>query len=257
MDSDAILLLPGNEEKGTGPLLTALNTAARVVWIMPRTNRAAPGGMVFHVLNRGVGRQRLFDKPADYAAFEEVLEETLDKLPMRICSYCLMPNHWHFVVWPEHDGDLAQFMQRLSVTHVTRWQKNRRRVGEGHVYQGRFKSFPVETNNYFYQVVRYVERNALRASLVERAEDWQWSSLWRRERGTVDQRRWLSAWPVSRPRRWVQHVNEPQTAAELEALRRCVARGQPFGSPGWIESTATQLGLESTLRDRGRPRKSN
>ena len=197
---------------------------------MPRASRSAPGGMVFHVLNRGVGRQRLFHKSADYMAFEEIIAETLDKVPMRICNYLLMPNHWHFVVWPEGDGDLAGFMQRLTVTHVTRWQKHRRRVGEGHVYQGRFKSFPVETDEHYYQVARYVERNALRAGLVERAEDWQWSSLWRRERGTAEQRRWLSVWPVAHPRSWVEHVNQPQTEAELESLRRCVTKGQPFGS---------------------------
>jgi putative transposase len=137
------------------------------------------------------GRQRLFDKPADYAAFEEVLEETLVKQPMRICSYCVMPNHWHLLLWPEFDGDLAPFMHRL--THVTRWQKHRRRVGEGHVCQGRFKSIPVEADDYFYPVARYVERNALRANLVNRAEAWQWSSLWRRKQGTADQRRLLGA----------------------------------------------------------------
>jgi len=212
--------------------------------------------MVFHVLNRGVGRQRLFDKPADDVTFEELVAETLDKVAMRICAYCLMPNHWHFVLWPEHDGDLAAFMQRLTVTHVTRWQKHRRRVGEGHVYQGRFKSFPVQTDDDFYQVVRYAERNALRAHLVERAEDWQWSSLWRREHGTPDDRRWLSTWPLSRPREWLKQVNEPQTEAELEALCRSVTRGQPFGSPQWTEATAKQLGLESTSRTRGRPKKS-
>ena len=211
--------------------------------------------MVFHVLNRVVGRQRLFHKPADYSVFEEIIAETLDKVSMRICSYILMPTHWHLVLWPEGDGDLAAFMQRLTVTHVARWQKHRRRVGEGHVYQGRFKSFPVESNDYYYQVARYVERNALRAGWVERADDWQWSSLWRREHGTVDQRRWLSAWPLRQPRRWVELVNQPQTAAELESLRRCVVRGQPFGSSSWIEQTAKQLGLESTLRTRGRPRK--
>ena len=138
------------------------------------------------------------------------------KVSMRICSYLLMPNHWHFVLWPEGDGDLAVFMQRLTVTHVTRWQKHRRRVGEGHVYQGRFKSFPVETEDYYYQVARYVERNALRAGMVERAEDWQCSSLWRREHRTSDQSRRLTPWPVTQPRSWVEHVNQPQTEAELE-----------------------------------------
>lgn len=210
--------------------------------------------MVFHVLNRGVGRQRLFDKRADYVAFEEVLDETLSKVPMRICNYCIMPNHWHFILWPEHDGDLAAFMQRLTVTHVTRWQKHRRLVGEGHVYQGRFKSFPIETSDYFYQVARYVERNALRANLVSRAEDWEWSSLWCHGQGATDQRRRLSTWPLPRPRDWLQHVNRPQTEAEVEAIRRSVARGQPFGAERWIEQVVTQLGLESTLRPRGRPK---
>ena len=223
--------------------------------IMPRTNRLLPGGMLFHVLNRGVGRQRLFHKAADYLSFEELIAETLEKSPMRICSYCLMPNHWHFVLWPEHDTDLAAFMQRLTVTHVTRWQKHRKCVGEGHVYQGRFKSFPIESNDYFYQVARYVERNALRANLVDHAEDWQWSSLWRRERGTAAQKEWLSRWPIPLPRRWLDYVNEPQTETELEALRRCGKRGQPFGGADWVASTAKNLGLESTLRSRGRPRK--
>ena len=126
---------------------------------MPRTSRVAPGGMVFHVLNRGVGRRQLFGKDRDFEAFLDVVQEVLKKSPMRICGYCLMPNHWHFVLWPEKDGDLAAFMQRLTVTHVTRWQKHRKVVGEGHVYQGRYKSFPVQTDEYYYRLLRYVERD--------------------------------------------------------------------------------------------------
>ncbi len=122
--------------------------------------------MVFHVLNRGVGRMRIFDDDGAFAAFERVMEETLEIQPMRICAYCLMPNHWHLVLWPQNDGDLAAFMQRLTNTHVQRWQQHKQLVGTGHVYQARYKSFPVETDEYFYQVLRYVERNALRANLV-------------------------------------------------------------------------------------------
>ena len=222
---------------------------------MPRKSRVAPGGMVFHVLNRGVGRRRIFDKDADYAAFEDILAETLEKCPMRICGYCLMPNHWHFVMWPEGNDDLGVFMQRLCVTHVTRWQKHRHVVGEGHLYQARFKSFPVETEDYFYQLLRYVERNALRANLCQRAEDWRWGSLWRRVHGTPEQRALLSDWPIPRPRQWVEHVNRPQTDAEETAIRMSVVRGQPLGSPTWVQKAAKALGLESTLRPRGRPRK--
>ena len=129
---------------------------------------------------------RLFLKDADFEAFERAIVKTLESRPMRICSYCLMSNPWHFVLWPERDGDLGAFMQKLTITHVRNWQENRRRVGYGHLYQGRYKSFPVESDDHFYQVVRYVERNALRAEMVPRAEDWRWSSLWRHVHGAPE-----------------------------------------------------------------------
>jgi putative transposase len=100
--------------------------------------------MVFHVLNRGVGRMQLFDKAGDFQAFERVLKETCDDSPMGICAYALMPNHWHLLLWPDRDGDLATFLQRLTITYVRRWQEHRHDVGLGHVYQGRYKSFPDE-----------------------------------------------------------------------------------------------------------------
>jgi putative transposase len=210
--------------------------------------------MVFHVLNRGVGRRRLFTKPTDYEAFEEIIAETLEKRPPRIRACCLMPNHWQFVPWLERNDDLATFMQRLTVTHVTRRRKHRGGVGGGHVHQGRFKSFPVETDDHFYQFLRYVERNALRAGLCRQAEEWRWGSVWRRIHGTLEQRRLLSGWPLPQPRQWIEHVNRPQGEAELDAIRRCVARGQPQGSAPCTEQSAREPRLESTLRSRGRPR---
>lgn len=222
---------------------------------MPRGKRVALGGYVYHVLNRGVGRRRLFDKPADYEAFERLLEDTLASRPMRVCGFCLLPNHWHLVLWPEKDGQLAAFMQRLTITHVTRWQQHRHKVGEGHLYQGRFKSFPVAADEHFYQVLRYVERNALRAGLSEQAESWRWGSLWRRIHGTAEQRALLAPWPITKPRDWLAHVNEPQHEVEMQAIRNCVRRGQPLGTDAWVRSTAERLGLGATLRARGRPRR--
>jgi len=210
---------------------------------------------VFHVLNRGVGRMRLFEKDADYEAFERVLIETLSLRPMRLLAYCVIPNHWHMVVWPRGDGDLASFMQRLSITHARRWQEHRRLVGTGHIYQGRYKSFPVQTDEHFLTVCRYVERNPLRARLVTRAEAWRWSSLWRRRRGAAQTRELLSDWPVDRPARWTARVNAAETAEELDQLRLSVARGKPFGNPTWTQRTIARLGLESSIRPRGRPRK--
>ena len=211
--------------------------------------------MLFHVLNRGVGRMRLFLKDADFEAFERILARTLESRPMRIVAYTLMPNHWHLVLWPRRDGELGAFMQKLTITHVRNWQENRRRVGYGHLYQGRYKSFPIQGDDHFYQVVRYVERNPLRARLVDRADHWRWGSLWRRTHGTADDGMILSRWPLPLPREWLQWVNRSQRESQLRAIRQSVARGQPFGEELWVRRTARRLGLESTLRPRGRPRK--
>jgi putative transposase len=127
--------------------------------------------MVFHVLNRANNRDEMLERDEDYLAFLRVLGDTLQKKPMRILAYCLMPNHWHLLLWPERDNDLGNFMQALTTTHVRRWRLHRRTVGEGHLYQGTYKSFAVQDNDHFYTVGRYVERNALRANLVQRAEE--------------------------------------------------------------------------------------
>jgi putative transposase len=212
--------------------------------------------MVFHVLNRGNDRRDIFDDRADYEAFLRVMKETQERVPLRILAYCLLPNHWHFLLWPAADGDLAAFMQRLTTTHVRRWHLHRHSVGRGHLYQGTYKSFPVQEDDHFYTVARYVERNGLRARLARSAEAWLWGSLAQRA-GTqgVEVAPELSAWPVVRPKNWSAWVNQPQTKAELEAVRRSVSRGQPFGDEAWQHRTAERLGLEFTLNPRGRPRK--
>jgi putative transposase len=144
-------------------------------------------------------------------------------------------------------------MQQVTNTYMKRWKEHRHEIGYGHLYQGRYKGFPVETEDYFYQVVRYVERNALRANLVERAESWRWSSLRRVERADPAFPI-VSTWPLPRPSDWLQLVNQPQTEAEVAALRCCVNRGRPFGDPHWVTDTAKRLGLEWTIRPRGRPK---
>ena len=186
--------------------------------------------MVFHVLNRGVARMQLFEKAADYQAFEQVLRDTLDQSLMRICAYAVMPNHWHLLLWPECDGELAAFMQRLTITHVRRWQEHRGYAGLGHVYQGRYKSFPVESDEHFWVVARYVERNALRANLVLRAEEWRWSSLWQRCHPTGEERSLLAAWPIDMPANWLERVNQTDDAQELEAFAGACNEAAPLAS---------------------------
>jgi putative transposase len=221
---------------------------------MPRRPRIATGGLAYHVLNRRVGRLPLFEKPADYAVFETILQEVHGETGIRIAGYCLMPNHWHLFLWPRQDGELSEVLRLITVTHTQRWHAHRRTAGTGPVYQGRFKSFPVQTDDHFLTVARYVERNALRAKLVAKAEDWRWSSLWRRLQGNPELTEFLSGWPVEPPRNWVAWVNQPEAVSELESLRTSVQRGRPFGSQRWVTRVAKRLSLEPTLRDRGRPK---
>lgn len=221
---------------------------------MARATRILEGGLVYHVLNRSNGRRAFLHKPADFDAWLRVLAEAKEHIPMRVLGFCLMPNHFHLVLWSQQGEELYRFVGWLSQTHTQRWHAHYHHVGTGHLYQGRFKAFPVQEDDHFYALVRYVERNALRAGLVERAEDWLWGSLWDRCHG-VGATGLFSAWPLPCPDDWVERVNAVQSAAELEAIRHSVQRGRPYGQEAWTEQLARRLQLGQSLRPLGRPRK--
>jgi putative transposase len=223
---------------------------------MGRPLRAADGNRVYHVLNRANRRAAVFDKPGDYEAFERVLQEAVARFGTRLLAYCLMPNHWHLVVWPSQDGELSAFAGWLSLTHAQRWHAHRHTAGSGHVYQGRFKSFPVQDDDHLLTVLRYVERNPARAGLVDRAEAWRWSSVKWRLAADPLAGSWLCPWPTAAPSNWLDWINQPLTAAEEQAIKRSARRGSPLGEAAWVRETAAALGLQSTLHPLGRPRKS-
>ncbi len=174
---------------------------------------------------------------------------------MRILAWCLMPNHWHLLLWPQGDGDLSSYMRLVTLTHSQRWHAYRGSAGTGHLYQGRFKSFVVQSDAHFLTVCRYVEANALRAKLVARAEEWRWSSLWRTCRGRTDTPPPIHQWPVRRPGDWIDYVNRETTTDDLARVRGSAQRGTPFGQETWVAQRVRELALECTLRPRGRPEK--
>jgi len=219
---------------------------------MPRAPRADEAGGLYHALNRGNARAAIFRKDDDYAAFERILSEGLDRYDVALFVYQLMPNHWHLVLRPQQDGEMSGFLRWITATHTMRYHAHYHTSGQGHVYQGRFKSFPVQDDEHFFTVARYVERNALRAGIVQRAEDWRWGSLWRWLQEPEPEPRLLSSWPIARLPGWVDRVNEALTDDELESVRRSARRGSPFGHASWVESSAKRLGLDSTLRPQGR-----
>ena len=221
---------------------------------MARKPRTALGGLAYHVMNRAAGGRDLFQNAGDYGAFERVLAEARQRQKMRVCTYALMPNHFHLVLWPREDEDLSLFMQWLTMTHTQRWHAYRHSVGHGHLYQSRFKSFPIQQDGHFLTVCSYVERNPLRARLVKQAEDWMWCSLACRVKKLEKGTGLLDNWPVDRPPEWERIVNQQQDEKVLERLRSCVQRGRPYGDDAWVKRTAAKLGLDSTLRVLGRPK---
>jgi putative transposase len=222
---------------------------------MPRKPRIIADDGLYHVINRRVAQLPLFETDGDYQSFLKALAEVIRLYPVRILAYCLMPNHWHLLLWPTRGSAMPPMMQRLTVTHMRRWHAHRESTGSGPVYQGRYKSFPIQDDDHLLTVARYIERNALRARLVKRAEDWPWTSL--HDRVRHNDAPWLippAKWPVPMRRDWLACVNRAETAAELESLRLSVNRGRPFGTDNWQKRAALKLKLEQTLRDPWRPK---
>ena len=219
---------------------------------MPRTARAIVGNCCYHVLNRSNKKSRIFHERADYEQFLALIHRAQERVHIPIFAACLMPNHFHLVLRPTRAADLARWMQWAFTTHV-HWHHAKYKT-TGRLWQGRFKAFLIQQDHHLLTVMRYVERNALRARLIERAEDWSWGSLaWRSARHPPVQ---LSASPVPLPTYWRHLVNEPQTATEIAEIRTCVNRQRPFGEQRWVTEQAGALGMEHSLAPFGRPRKS-
>jgi putative transposase len=218
---------------------------------MPRRPRTATAGLVFHVMNRAARRLALFEQESDYALFIETLAEAHDRIPLRILSYVVMPNHWHLALWPDEDDQMPRFMAWLTGTHAHRWHLRRCSAGSGTIYQGRYKAIPVKDDYHFLVVCRYVERNPVKAGLVDDVADWPWSSVGTRARPIGPA---LGEWPVARPDDWVAYVNAPELPGEFRDLREAMRSGVPFGPPDWRDATASRLDWHRGLRPPGRPR---
>ncbi len=184
-----------------------------------------------------------------------MLAEAKELIGMRILAYTIMPNHFHFVLYPRNDTDMSEFMRWLTTTHVRQRRVATKSIGYGSIYQGAYKSFIVQADKHLVDLIRYVEQNPLRAKLVNRAEDWQWGSLHRRMRGTAKEKKLLDPLPTKLPANYLTSVNEVYNEHTLEKIRSSVTKGAPYGGDEWVADTVNAHHLESTLRPSGRPRK--
>jgi len=197
----------------------------------------------------------IFNTNKEYQAFEQILFDAVGKFKMRLIAYTLMPNHFHLVIYPQHEGEIKRFMHWLTITHTQRWHVHTKTVGHGHVYQGRYKSFLVETDSHLWTLLAYVERNPLRAKLVKSLKDWKWSSYYKRLHGTPLQKKLLATDSIAWPDNYDELLTLTEGKEKLEIIRNSVNRGKPYGGAGWTEKVLKKFGLEITKRKRGRPKK--
>jgi len=226
---------------------------------MPRPLRPIDAGLIYHVINRGNNRQAVFRKPADYQAFLDSLADLKARKPFKLYGYCLLNNHFHLLLRPL-ETPISRIAQSLLVSHTQRYHKHHR--SGGHVWQGRFKSPVIQDDEHLLTVLRYIEANPLRAKLVARAEKYPWGSYAVHGEGKrndlVDPLapyESLGPYPKVRQRRWAEKVHRPLEEATLVRLRRSSETGLPYGDERWVERLAEKLGLDLTIRPRGRPRK--
>ena len=192
--------------------------------VVGRPNRVIDAGMIYHVVNRAAERRRIFTEPADYGAFVALLAAAGERFPIDLLAYCVMPNHWHLILQPREGAALSAYMHWLTCRHVSQHRRDRGTTGNGHLYQGRFRSSLVDTEFYYWNVLRYVEANPVRVNLVERAEQWQWGSLFERE---TSSRTILAPSPISLPANWSDYVNGEIDPVELAEIRASLLRYEP------------------------------
>jgi putative transposase len=216
-------------------------------------------GLIYHVINRGNNRQNVFHKDADFMAFLKALADLKERKPFELYGYCLLNNHFHLLIKPLEEP-ISRIMQSLLVSHTQRYHKHHR--SGGHVWQGRFKSPVIQNDEHLLTVLRYIEANPVRANIVARADDYRWSSYLSHGLGQADPLvdslvtyQQISRSAKVRQQKWAAMVHRPLKKSALAAIRRSSATGLPYGDDSWVQRLAAKLGLDLTIRPRGRPRK--
>jgi putative transposase len=179
-------------------------------------------------MNRGNERQTIFHNDNEYASFVQLIRRACKRQPIKVLAFCLMPNHFHLCVQTTSDGELGKCFQWLMTAHVSQFRKSY--PGHGHVWQGRFKAFPAQDGRHLLTVLRYIERNPVRANLVAAADMWPWSSAY--PACTLE----LAEWPVRKPPDWLLRLREDDV--DLAEVRTCANVETPYGQADWTRRIA-------------------
>ena len=223
---------------------------------MPRIARIILESVPYHITQRGNGRQQVFFEDRDYTLYLDLLRDNCQRERLPIWAYCLMPNHIHLIVVPEHQAAMAQAIGRTAAAFACYY--NLRMRSCGHVWQARYHSTPLD-ESHLWRAMAYVERNPVRAQLAACAEEYEWSSARLRLAGTaadlVDLTPWLANydWP-----RWQEALRSSvDEEAFGQRLREASRRGRPLGDEQFVENLERRCGRRLRARPVGRPKKAS
>lgn len=218
---------------------------------MPRIARGLADNQIYHIINRGNRRESVYHDKYDYERFLKLLFDSKEKYNIKIYAYCLMPNHFHLVIYTKYSESLSKAMHWISSSYVRYY--NKRYKISGHLWQGRYKSFIVQKESYLLTLLKYVEVNPKRAKIVKRCEDYKYSSAYNRINNIEDEL--INIPPIDLPVNWDKYINDEESKIDIDYIRNSIERQSPLGEELWQVNIAKKYGLESTLNSRGRPRK--
>lgn len=217
---------------------------------MSRVARVVAPGFPHHVTQRGNRRADVFEVDEDREAYLRFLKKYADRHGLAVWAYCLMSNHIHLIVVPDKEESLGHAMRDTHTVHAMRF--NERTQLTGHVWQGRFYSCPLD-EQHLWAAVRYVERNPVRAGMVDRAEEYAWSSAAAHcglRRDTVLSREFPPSGVIADWAEWLREEDDPETIA---TIRQRTNTGRPCGSPSFLKQLEGLL--DKTLRPKKAGRK--
>ena len=210
---------------------------------MPRIARGLAGGEIYHIINRGNRRAEVFHNAKDYEKFIELMKTAKKMVNVKLYSFVLMPNHFHFIIEPNEAEDLSKYMQWLLTSYVRYYNKTYKT--SGHLWQGRYKSFIVQRDNYFLTLLNYVEQNPQRAKLKQ----------WKFVSSNSEINNFLDKLPIEPPKNWEEIKKEVLNKKKKEKIDNSIQRQSPYGDDAWIIKTAQKYDIVSTTNPRGRPKK--
>ena len=219
---------------------------------MGRSPRITEGGFVYAVDCRGLCGKVLFRNDEDFEAFKGLFKESVEKLEPRLLAYCLQPKRWSAILVPRRDGDLSRWVGWLTSVHSMRRKAVSKGKAVGGLYERRFRSYPIQDNERLLEAIQFVESlgNSKKSPI---AGAYRWSSHHDRSQQRLQD--WMASPPIAIPVDWLQRVQSPLSQEILDRLENCVERGCPYGDASWVQKIVAKLKLESTLRPRGRPKK--